>query len=51
MGGAIVHKREGSSNMALEKWLILGSAPTALLGLYLVNAFTDSPGSRTCQDV
>ncbi|WP_110239739.1 sulfite exporter TauE/SafE family protein [Nocardioides gilvus] len=41
--GAIVHKREGSPNMALAKWLILGSVPTALLGPYLVSWFTDSP--------
>ena len=31
-GGAIVHKREGSPNMQLAKWLILGSVPMALLG-------------------
>ncbi|MBE7324807.1 sulfite exporter TauE/SafE family protein [Nocardioides sp. Y6] len=42
-GGAIVHKREGSPNMQLAKWLILGSVPTALLGPYLVDFFTDSP--------
>lgn len=42
-GGAIVHKREGSPNMQLAKWLILGSVPTALLGPYLVHFFTDSP--------
>ncbi|WP_238694406.1 sulfite exporter TauE/SafE family protein [Nocardioides daphniae] len=42
-GGAIVHKREGSPNMQLAKWLILGSVPTALLGPYLVSWFTDSP--------
>lgn len=42
-GGAIVHKREGSPNMQLAKWLILGSVPMALLGPYLVKFFTDSP--------
>ncbi|WP_170970120.1 sulfite exporter TauE/SafE family protein [Nocardioides jishulii] len=42
-GGAIVHKREGSPNMQLAKWLILGSVPTALLGPYLVSWFTESP--------
>jgi len=36
-GGAIVHKREGSPNMALAKWLVIGSVPTALLGPHLVN--------------
>ena len=36
-GGAIVHQREGSPNMALAKWLIIGSVPMALLGPFLVN--------------
>ncbi len=36
-GGAIVHKREGSPNMALVKWLVLGSVPMALLGPHLIN--------------
>ena len=40
-GGAIVHKREGSPNMALAKWLILGSVPMALLGPHLVAWFTE----------
>ena len=40
-GGAIVHKREGSPNMQLAKWLILGSVPMALLGPYLINWFAD----------
>ncbi|WP_310528495.1 sulfite exporter TauE/SafE family protein [Nocardioides sp.] len=40
-GGAIVHKREGSPNMQLAKWLILGSVPMALLGPHLVNWFAD----------
>ncbi|WP_426245950.1 sulfite exporter TauE/SafE family protein [Nocardioides sp. LHG3406-4] len=43
-GGAIVHKREGSPNLQLAKWLVLGSVPMALLGPYLVSWFTDSPG-------
>jgi len=38
-GGAIVHKREGSPNMQLAKWLVIGSVPTALLGPHLVNWF------------
>lgn len=41
-GGAIVHHREGSPNLQLAKWLILGSVPMALLGPYLVSWFTDS---------
>ncbi len=36
-GGAIVHKREGSPNMQLAKWLIIGSVPMALLGPYLID--------------
>jgi uncharacterized protein len=39
-GGAAVHAREGSPNWTLAKWLILGSVPFALLGPYLVQAFT-----------
>ena len=35
-GGAIVHAREGSPNLRLAGWLILGSVPTAFLGPYLV---------------
>jgi uncharacterized membrane protein YfcA len=31
-GGAIVHKREGSPNMRLAMWLMIGSIPMALLG-------------------
>jgi uncharacterized membrane protein YfcA len=36
-GGALVHKREGSPNMALAGWLVAGSVPMALLGPYLIN--------------
>ena len=35
-GGAIVHKREGSPNMQLAKWLMIGSIPMALLGPHLL---------------
>ena len=42
-GGALVHHREGSPNLSLAKWLMLGSIPMALLGPYLVAAVTDSP--------
>ncbi len=42
-GGAIVHKREGSPNMQLAKWLIIGSVPMALLGPHLVN-YLAAPG-------
>jgi uncharacterized membrane protein YfcA len=36
-GGAIVHKREGSPNLKLAMWLMIGSLPTALLGPHLVH--------------
>ena len=42
-GGAIVHQREGTPNLTLAKWLILGSVPIALLGPYLVRWSTDGP--------
>lgn len=40
-GGAAVHAREGSPNLTLAKWLIVGSVPFALLGPHLVNWVTD----------
>ncbi|WP_121258918.1 sulfite exporter TauE/SafE family protein [Nocardioides ferulae] len=40
-GGALVHKREGSPNMQLAKWLIIGSIPMAFAGPYLVSWFVD----------
>jgi len=40
-GGAIVHAREGSPNLTLAKWLIVGSVPMALAGPYLVHAVVD----------
>jgi uncharacterized membrane protein YfcA len=42
-GGAIVHAKEGSPNLSLAKWLIIGSVPMALLGPHLVAWATDSP--------
>ncbi len=41
-GGAIVHHREGTPNLSLAKWLIVGSVPMALLGPYLIFSVTDS---------
>ena len=40
-GGAVVHHREGTPNLSLAKWLIIGSVPMALLGPYLVSWVTD----------
>src|SRR6476469_4447996 len=45
-GGAITHAREGSPNLPLAKWLILGSVPMALLGPWLIHAAAgQEPGS------
>jgi uncharacterized membrane protein YfcA len=35
--GAITHAREGSPNLVLAKWLIVGSVPLALLGPWLIH--------------
>jgi uncharacterized membrane protein YfcA len=35
-GGALVHQREGSPNMRLARWLVIGSVPMALLGPHLI---------------
>lgn len=40
-GGAIVHKREGSPNMKLAGWLMIGSIPTALAGPHVLAYFTE----------
>ena len=40
-GGAIVHSREGSPNLELAKWLIIGSVPTALAGPHVVQGVVD----------
>jgi uncharacterized membrane protein YfcA len=37
----VVHAREGSPNLSLAKWLILGSVPMALLGPHIVAGLTD----------
>lgn len=36
-GGAVMHRREGSPNMTLAKWLVIGSVPMALLGPWLIH--------------
>jgi uncharacterized membrane protein YfcA len=43
-GGAIVHWREGSPNMQLAGWLIVGSVPFAFLGPHLVKMV--APGAE-----
>ena len=42
-GGAITHAREGSPNLRLAMWLIIGSVPMAFAGPYLVDALTSDP--------
>lgn len=42
-GGAITHAREGSPNLRLAGWLIVGSVPMAFLGPWLVKLLTDDP--------
>jgi uncharacterized membrane protein YfcA len=42
-GGALVHWREGSPNLRLAGWLILGSVPMAFLGPHLIRWL--APGS------
>ena len=48
-GGAIVHSREGSPNLALAKWLIIGSVPMALAGPYLSTPWSIPTTSTTPQ--
>ena len=42
-GGAIVHHREGSPNLTLAKWLVIGSVPTSSRG-----SPTTPTSSTTC---
>jgi uncharacterized protein len=35
--GAVTHARQGSPNMTLAKWLVIGSVPAALVGPWLVH--------------
>ncbi|TIC79455.1 sulfite exporter TauE/SafE family protein [Nocardioides sp. GY 10127] len=42
-GGAAMHYKEGSPNLKLAGWLILGSVPMAFIGPFLVRHLTSSP--------
>jgi uncharacterized protein len=42
-GGALTHAREGSPNIRLAMWLIVGSVPMAFIGPYIVDTLTDDP--------
>ncbi len=45
-GGALTHAKEGSPNLPLAKWLVLGSVPFALAGPWLLRAVVgDEPDS------
>lgn len=45
-GGALVHKREGSPNLKLALWLMIGSLPTALAGPHLVHWATGGDAAQ-----
>jgi len=40
--GATVHMRRGTVNFELVKWLCLGSVPSALAGVFILNSFGNS---------
>ncbi|MCM0621842.1 sulfite exporter TauE/SafE family protein [Nocardioides sp. BSK12Z-4] len=42
-GGAAMHYKEGSPNLKLAGWLILGSVPMAFIGPFLVKRLTTDP--------
>ncbi|MBT0992892.1 sulfite exporter TauE/SafE family protein [Cellulomonas sp. DKR-3] len=39
--GSLVHLRHGTVNLQLVKWLVIGSVPSAFLGVVLLQAFAD----------
>ena len=45
--GAVTHARQGSPNMTLAKWLIIGSVPVALLGPWLVHGWRVATPTRS----
>src|SRR5438034_1724900 len=40
--GAGVHMRRGTVNFSLVKWLVLGSVPSAFLGVFILKALGNS---------
>ena len=46
-GGALVHWKEGSPNLRLAGWLMVGSVPMAFLGPHLVRWFAPSSDIET----
>jgi uncharacterized membrane protein YfcA len=44
--GAAVHLRNGTVNLALVGWMVLGSVPMAFLGAYLLHLMGNSPSAE-----
>ncbi len=44
--GATVHYREGSPNLKLAMWLIIGSVPTAFAGAFIIKAIGGGEGEQ-----
>jgi len=44
--GAAVHWREGSPNLKLARWLIMGSVPTAFAGAFIIQAVGGGEGHQ-----
>ncbi|HEX6485158.1 MAG TPA: sulfite exporter TauE/SafE family protein [Nocardioidaceae bacterium] len=44
--GAGVHWREGSPNLKLAMWLVIGSVPTAFAGAFIIQAIGGSEGEQ-----
>src|SRR5674476_766307 len=44
--GAAVHLRNGTVNLALVGWMVLGSVPMAFLGAYLLHLMGHSPSAE-----
>jgi uncharacterized protein len=42
--GAVVHLRRGTVNLALVKWLVIGSVPAAVGGVLLITSIGDEAG-------
>src|ERR1051325_4427663 len=44
--GAAVHLRQGTVNLRLVRWMVLGSVPMAFLGSYLLHLMSDSKSAQ-----
>src|SRR5215472_793299 len=45
--GALVHLRQGTVNLRLVSWMVLGSVPTAFLGAFLLRELGDGSKVET----